>query len=279
VPQLVFKTSEPWQPHGGQVRLLCRSAEPENLAVLVALADPTARESEHESDRHKAAAHDGQRQCHNPRRNVCDVEPKRERDEREDELPERSEEPVDAEEMAEVLRSDPHTVVIPPWMSHRLFVRQDSRPVDPHAAKGDGGQVRLLCRSVARKTAYVTHNHRLGRCTTTLPGSGVGGIESGRARGPRAHAGPTDHHTISRRLAVARANGELADPTYISASNLCRVPDADFELVLAWIRGERERLRLRAAGAEEAGRAAAEAARQDIETRHSQAVAWSKANL
>ena len=23
--QLVFKTSEPWQPHGGQVRLLCRS--------------------------------------------------------------------------------------------------------------------------------------------------------------------------------------------------------------------------------------------------------------
>jgi hypothetical protein len=52
--------------------------------------------------------------------------------------------------MAEVLRSDPHTVVIPPWMSHRLFVRQDSRPVDPHAAKGDGGQVRLLCRSVSR---------------------------------------------------------------------------------------------------------------------------------
>ena len=31
VAQLVFKTSEPWQPHGGQVRLLCRSANPMTL--------------------------------------------------------------------------------------------------------------------------------------------------------------------------------------------------------------------------------------------------------
>jgi hypothetical protein len=60
-------------------------------------------------------------------------------------------------------------------------------------------------------------------------------------------------------------SGDVADPVFISAANLARVPELHFELVLSWIRGERERLRLRAEAAKEAARTHAEGMRPKLE--------------
>jgi hypothetical protein len=47
---------------------------------------------------------------------------------------------------------------------------------------------------------------------------------------------PVEVETVklaNRNAVIKLPNGELCDPTFVSASNLARVPDAHFELVLA----------------------------------------------
>jgi len=60
-------------------------------------------------------------------------------------------------------------------------------------------------------------------------------------------------------------NGDVLDPTFATASNLCRMPESHFQIVLRWIDAERERLRLHAEQAERVGREVAEAMRPELE--------------
>jgi hypothetical protein len=69
-------------------------------------------------------------------------------------------------------------------------------------------------------------------------------------------------------------SGDVLDPTYISASNLCRLPASHFEIVLRFINGERERLRLHAEAAEASARRIAEEMQPTLEQQAARQRAW-----
>jgi hypothetical protein len=80
-------------------------------------------------------------------------------------------------------------------------------------------------------------------------------------------------------VAINLPSGDLVDPAYLSASNLVRMGEPEFAAVMAWVDAERAKLAERQAQLDQEQEAFAKAARKDIEARHRQQVAWSKANL
>lgn len=63
----------------------------------------------------------------------------------------------------------------------------------------------------------------------------------------------------SGNVGIKLPSGDVVDPAFLSASNLVRMPEPHFELVVRWIDGERLRLAERAEQAEQGAREVAEA--------------------
>ena len=66
-------------------------------------------------------------------------------------------------------------------------------------------------------------------------------------------------------VGIVLPSGDVADPTYITAANLARAPQSHVDVILAWIAGERDRLRLRAEAAELSARKVADELRPTLE--------------
>jgi hypothetical protein len=80
-------------------------------------------------------------------------------------------------------------------------------------------------------------------------------------------------------VGIKLPSGDIADPTYVTASNLARAPQSHVDVVLAWIAGERERLRLRAEAAEAVGREVAAALKPTLEAQAEGRRKWVSKNF